>query len=203
MSGGDPLQRVAAATGPADARLAAARRAARGAIGGGRTGESLLHRLFDAIAGWIGELFGRLSAAGAAGPIGWVVLAALVVAALLLARRLLTRRPRAAARPQPAVVGAGFEEARAHAVQVAETDPREGLRLLYSALLDEVGRRHGWRRRPGSSNWWFVRRLGAATPAGSALAECTRLFERRVYGSAPTDAGDVAQLDRLATGALG
>lgn len=206
MTGGDPLRRVSAGARTADAHLAAARRAARAAIGGGHHGESLLHRLLDAIAGWIAGLLGDLSASGATGPIGDLVLVALIAAAVLLGWRLLRRRLRgdpAPAQPAAMTVSAGFEQARAEAALLAQSNPREGLRLLYTALLDEIGRRDGWRRRPGQSNWWFVRRIGAGTPAGSALAECTRLFERRVYGSAPTVAGDVALLDRLASGALG
>ena len=51
---------------------------------------------------------------------------------------------------------------------------------------------------PGRSNWTFVRRLGQATSQGAALAECTRLFEGRVYGSQPAAETDVHRVDELA-----
>ena len=70
--------------------------------------------------------------------------------------------------------------------------------MLYTALLAEIGRRRGWRTIPGRSNWTFVRRLGQATSEGGALAECTRLFESRVYGTQPAGETDVHRVDELA-----
>jgi hypothetical protein len=64
--------------------------------------------------------------------------------------------------------------------------------------LAELGRRRGWRALPGRTNWTFVRRLGPATPQGSALSECTRLFEGRVYGDLPAAGEDVHRMDGLA-----
>jgi Domain of unknown function (DUF4129) len=131
------------------------------------------------------------------------VVALLVVGAAVLASRLIPRR--LPGRPQAAGKRAGvpaYEAARAAALRLADTDPREALRLLYAAALAELGRRRGWRARPGRTNWGFVRELGPGAPEATALAECTRLFERTVYGDAPLAAADVHRADELARAVL-
>jgi hypothetical protein len=105
--------------------------------------------------------------------------------------------------PAPAArTGNGFAEARAAALRLAPADPLEALRQLYAALLREVGRRRGWRPLPGRSNWTFVRRLGPGSGQSAALAECTRLFEGRVYGSLPAAESDVRRVDELSEAVL-
>jgi hypothetical protein len=128
--------------------------------------------------------------------------AALIVGGVVLAVRLFPRR-RAAAAPGPARAPrpAAYDAARAAALRLADQDPREALRQLYSAALAELGRRRGLRPRPGRTNWGFVRAL-EATPQATALAECTRLFERAVYGDAPVAAADVHRADGLAEAML-
>jgi hypothetical protein len=85
---------------------------------------------------------------------------------------------------------------------LADQDPREALRMLYAAALAELSRRRGWRPRPGRTNWGFVRALGGTTPEAAALAECTQLFERAVYGDAPVAPSDVRRADGLAEAML-
>jgi hypothetical protein len=117
--------------------------------------------------------------------------------------RLFPRRRRGAAvatAPEPAV--AGYAAARAEALRLADDDPRAALRMLYSAALGELGRRRGWRYRPGRTNWGFVRALGPSSTQAGALADCTRLFEGAVYGDAPVAADDVRRADALAEAML-
>jgi Domain of unknown function (DUF4129) len=95
-----------------------------------------------------------------------------------------------------------YEAARAAALRMADQDPRAALRMLYAAALSELGRRRGLRPRPGRTNWAFVRVLGPSTAQARALAECTRLFERAVYGDAPVAAADVVRADGLAEAML-
>jgi Domain of unknown function (DUF4129) len=130
-------------------------------------------------------------------------LAALVVGAVVLAVRLLPRRRRASPRVAAAAAPpAAYAVARAAALDLADRDPREALRLLYAAALGELSRRRGLRARPGRTNWGFVRALGPSTPQAGALAECTRLFERCVYGDVPVAAADVHRADGLAEAML-
>jgi len=134
-----------------------------------------------------------------AGLIRLGALALLVAGAVALVVRLFPRRRRGAApetvREPPR---AGYAARRAEALELADQDPRAALRLLYAAALGELGRRRGWRHRPGRTNWSFVRALGPASPQAGALADCTRLFEGAVYGDAPVAADDVRRADALA-----
>jgi Domain of unknown function (DUF4129) len=121
----------------------------------------------------------------------------------VLAARLVPRRRRAPTAAAPAGAPAtAYAAARAAALELADRDPREALRLLYTAALAELSQRRGWRSRPGRTNWGFVRALGASTAQASALAECTRLFERGVYGDAPVATADVHRADGLAEAML-
>ncbi|MEP6641155.1 MAG: DUF4129 domain-containing protein [Gaiellales bacterium] len=127
------------------------------------------------------------------------VVAALIVGAIVLAARLVPRRRRpAATAPASAPRQTAYEAARAAALRLADQDPRAALRMLYAAALAELSRRRGWRPRPGRTNWGFVRALGQTTPEAAALAECTRLFERAVYGEALVAPDDVRRADGLA-----
>ncbi len=131
------------------------------------------------------------------------VLAALIIGAIVLAARLVPRRRRPAAEaPERAPRQTAYETARAAALRLADQDPREALRMLYAAALAELSRRRGWRPRPGRTNWGFVRALGGTTPEAAALAECTQLFERAVYGDAPVAPADVHRADGLAEAML-
>jgi hypothetical protein len=130
-------------------------------------------------------------------------LALLIAGAAALVVRLFPRRRRGAKvvpAQEPAV--AGYAAARAEALRLADDDPRAALRMLYAAALGELGRRRGWRRRPGRTNWGFVRALGPASAQAGALADCTRLFECAVYGDAPVAADDVRRADALAEAML-
>jgi hypothetical protein len=197
----DHLRLVARAARATDGELDAARRAARKAIGGGHPGHSLLHRLLRRLIDWLGQLVPGVPLGGsAAGLLVYAVLIAIAVGAVVVAIRALRRWRRAPAEtaaPRPPL-DPGFVEARAAALRLAATDPLEALRQLYASLLRELGRRRGWRPPPGRSNWSFVRRLGAGSGQGQALAECTRLFEGRVYGSLPAAEADVRRVDELA-----
>ena len=138
-----------------------------------------------------------------AGLIRLGALALLVTGAVALVVRLFPRRRRGAAAAtvrEPA--RAGYAARRAEALELADQDPRAALRLLYAAALGELGRRRGWRHRPGRTNWNFVRALGPASPQAGALADCTRLFEGAVYGDAPVAADDVRRADALAEAML-
>ncbi len=106
--------------------------------------------------------------------------------------------PGPARAPRPAA----YDAARTAALRLADQDPREALRQLYAAALAELARRRNLRPRPGRTNWGFVRALGTVTPEAKALAECTRLFERTVYGDAPVAAADVHRADGLAEAML-
>jgi hypothetical protein len=131
------------------------------------------------------------------------VLAALIVGAIVLAARLLPRPRRpAGAAPESAPRQTAYEAARTAALRLADQDPRTALRMLYAAALAELSRRRGWRPRPGRTNWGFVRALGQTTPEAAALAECTQLFERAVYGDAPVAPADVRRADGLAEAML-
>ena len=209
MTADDRVRRVSAAGHFTQARLEAARDAAESAIGVRPGSPSLWHRVESRIAHLLGSLFPNLSltpSGSLMGLLGWGLLLALVLGALwylaiwvLMGTRPSLRRGRssgsafgAAGAPVP------YADARASALRLAAANPREALRQLYAATLTETARRQGWRPRPGQSNWWFVRRLGASTTPGSALADCTRMFEQRVYGSAPTAEADVHRVDELA-----
>jgi hypothetical protein len=127
-----------------------------------------------------------------------VAIALLVAGAVALVVRMWPRRRRrhAPEREHEAVV-AGYDAVRAAALRMADEDPRAALRMLYAGALGELGRRRGWRPRPGRTNWGFVRALGPASPQASALADCTRLFEGAVYGDEPVAADDVRRADAL------
>jgi hypothetical protein len=201
MTADDHLRLVARAARATDPKLDDARRAAREAIGTGRPGHSLLRRLLRELFDWLGNLVPGVSFGGSvAGLLGYVVLAAVAVGVVVVAIRMLRRRQRgpAAAATERPPLDPGFVEARSAALRLAATDPLEALRQLYASLLRELGRRRGWRPPPGRSNWSFVRRLGTGSGQGQALAECTRLFEGRVYGSLPAAEADVHRVDELA-----
>jgi hypothetical protein len=126
-----------------------------------------------------------------------------VAGAVALVVRMLPRRRRGTAPKGPhEPVVAGYAATRAEALRLADADPRAALRMLYAGALGELGRRRGWRYRPGRTNWGFVRALGIASPQASALADCTRLFEGAVYGDAPVAADDVRRADALAQAML-
>jgi hypothetical protein len=205
----DRVRRVSAAGHFTQARMEAARDAAESAIGVRPGSPSLWHRVESRIAHLLGSLFPNLSLTPSGGLVwllAWGLLLALVLGALWygVVRLVMGRGPRLrrGRRAGTALAGAGaplpYADARASALRLAATNPREALRQLYAATLTETARRRGWRPRPGQSNWWFVRRLGPSTAPGSALADCTRLFEQRVYGSAPTAEADVHRVDELA-----
>jgi Domain of unknown function (DUF4129) len=208
MTADDRVRRVAAAGHFTQGRLEAARDAAESAIGVRSGSPSLWHRVESRIGHLLGSLFPNLSlnpGSSLVGLLGWGLLLALVVGALWYGAVWLVRgtRPNLRRRSTGGAFGAvgaplPYADARASALGLAATNPREALRQLYAATLTETARRQGWRPRPGQSNWWFVRRLGASTTPGSALADCTRLFEQRVYGSAPTAEADVHRVDQLA-----
>ena len=124
-------------------------------------------------------------------------------AVALAVRMLPRRRPRGAPQGEREAVVAGYDAVRAAALQLADEDPRAALRMLYAGALGELGRRRGWRPRPGRTNWGFVRALGPASPQASALADCTRLFEGAVYGDAPVAADAVRRADALTEEMLG
>jgi hypothetical protein len=216
VSAASHLGLAAAAARATSGRMSEARTAARDSMyRPHHGGANALDRAWHRITSWIGEFFGWLASllphfhiglGGATIPSGllYLVLAvALLVVVVFAVRGVLssprpTRRERAAA----AVPATPFDVARAEALRLALTDPREGLRVLYGALLAELGRRRGWRPVPGRSNWAFVRRLGSNSAEGTALAECTRLFEGRVYGAQPAAAADVSRVSELAEAVL-
>ena len=184
-------------------RLEPARAAARGTFfHPSASGSSLLGRLLRRLLADAGDLLGLHSLA-LGSLLQLAAIAALVIGAVVLAVRLMPRRRRpSASEPAPAPLTA-YAAARSAALDLADRDPREALRLLYAAALTELSRRRGWRARPGRTNWGFVRALGASTPQAGALAECTHLFERAVYGDAPVAAADVHRADGLAEAMLG
>jgi hypothetical protein len=202
MTAAELVDRAASESHRANSELGPAREAARGSFRTpGDGGESLLSRLF----GWLDDRFGSLFpdvsfGGGSTRIVAWVIILALAAGAI----RLLIGALQRARMPQRAPIAGdeprrpAFERARGEALRLADRDPREALRLLYAALLAEIGRRRGWRVPPGRTNWGFVRRLDPATPQGVALGECTRLFEGRVYGDTPAAPADVHRLDGLA-----
>jgi Domain of unknown function (DUF4129) len=203
VTAADRIHAVAQAARDTGDRLPAARRAALDELGGAPGGRSLLHRLFDWVLSWLNQL-GPLAPGGSviAGLVKLAILLGLVVlAAYVLVKLAGLVRSRRAPVPhrshRQSAHELRFGDARARAAELARTDPREALRLLYSTLLHELGVRRGWRPPPGRSNWSFVRRLGARSEQGAALAEATRLFEGRVYGSLRATEGDVRRVDEL------
>jgi Domain of unknown function (DUF4129) len=212
------LGRAAAASRATASRLPEARRAAADAIGVPQHGSNVFSRAWDRVQGWIGDALRwlihlvNLPSIGLGGGgsvlaliirlLTYLVIASIVIGVVVLVARALfgwKPRPRRSRYTKPeGPPPTPFEEARAHALGLARSDPREGLRLLYTALLQELGRRRGWRPLPGRSNWTFVRRLDPRSDPGAALAECTRLFEGRVYGSTPAAEPDVRRVSELA-----
>jgi hypothetical protein len=95
-----------------------------------------------------------------------------------------------------------LDRVRAQALKLAEADPLAALRLLYPALISELLQRRGWRAVAGRTNWSVVRRIGPRTPQGSALTECTRLFESAVYGHRAASRDDVVRVDELTPAVL-
>jgi hypothetical protein len=190
--------------------LATARSAAADSIQQpGTDHESLLTRLLN----WIGEQLARLlpdvtlGAGGLGGFITWLVLAALAAGCLYVIVHAVRDRP--ARRPREAAPDAErklpdlpLDRARAQALRLADADPVAALRLLYPALIAELLRRRGWRAVAGRTNWAVVRRVGPRTPQGSALTECTRLFESAVYGRRPASRDDVVRVDELSPAVL-
>lgn len=207
----DQLARAAAAARTTEPQLAAARRAARDAVGVKHSGGNWFSRQLDRFASWLADHLPNPAFSFGGGNVArlvtWMVLIAIVVGVVVLLVRAAHRwRPGAAAEPRAAVgreqPQSPFDQARSRALGMARSDPREALRTLYIALLHELGSRRGWRFQPGRSNWAFVRRLGPSSEPGAALAECTRLFEGRVYGSVPAAAGDVERVAVLADAVL-
>jgi hypothetical protein len=170
--------------------------------------ESLLTRLLN----WIGEQLARLlpdvslGAGGFGGVITWVVLAAIAVGCLYaIIRAIRDRTVRQATQAGPAGVrvhDVPLDRIRTQALKLADADPLAALRLLYPALIAELLRRRGWRAVAGRTNWSVVRRLGPRTPQGSALTECTRLFESAVYGRRVASRDDVVRVDELTASVL-
>ncbi len=202
MTAAEHVQRVGQAARETDAQLPAARRAAADALGGNPPSKSLLHRLFDWLFGWLDNLVPTL--APHSGILALLIeiavlvgLVALVVFGVVRIAGGIRGRSRSPSPVERASPEARFADVRAGAIRLARSDPREGLRLLYSALLRELGRRRGWRPPPGRSNWSFVRRLGLRSSQGEALAEATRLFEGRIYGSLQAAEADVFRVDEL------
>jgi Domain of unknown function (DUF4129) len=198
VSAADHVRGVAAARDEAVRSLPAARQAARDAVGGHPASQTLLQRFFAFLGR---ELSFALSAAGGgSGLLGYAILGGILVLLVWVVVRIVRGRgARGRVAPTPvAVSGPSFDRARSEARRLAASDAREALRVLYSGLLAEVGRRQGWRAIPGRSNWTFVRRLGPATSQGGALAECTRVFESRVYGTLAAGEADVRRVDELA-----
>jgi hypothetical protein len=199
VTAADHVRAVGAARGEAVRSLPAARRAAHDAIGGHPASQTLLQRFFAFLGRELSYVFSAVG--GGSAFLGYSILAAIVALVAWVVFRIVRGRGpggRPAKVPAAAAVSASFDQARGEARRLAASDAREGLRLLYAALLAEVGRRRGWRAIPGRSNWTFVRRLGPATSEGGALAECTRLFESRVYGTLAASEGDVRRVDELA-----
>lgn len=205
MTALEQVQRTGDAARSSADQLPAAREAAQQTFHHAHSDQSLLSALFAKLADLIGRLIPDVSpTASLTGLFGWVILLALCVGAVALVLSLIGKLRERAPSPekQPRAQRAGrptpYEEARAGALRLASSDPREALRLLYGAVLAELGRRRGWRVVPGRTNWGFVRTLGPSTDQGRALAECTRLFERSVYGDQTAGVEDVARVDALA-----
>jgi hypothetical protein len=199
----DPLARVSAAADRVGPGLDHARAAARSTFfHPSQGGPSLLGRFLS----WIfAHLGGRLDVHGSsvAGLLRLGALALLIAGAVALVVRFFPRRrPSATNATEREPVAAGYAAARAEALRLADDDPRAALRMLYAAALGELGRRRGWRPRPGRTNWGFVRALGPTSTQAGALADCTRLFEGAVYGDAPVAADDVRRADALAEAML-
>jgi hypothetical protein len=202
VTAAEHVQRVEQAARETEAQLPAARRAAAEALGGDPASKSLLHRLFDWLFGWLDDLVPSLAVHG--GILALLIeiavlvgLVALVVFGVVRIAGGVRNRSRSASPTGSVSQEARFADARAGAIGLAGSDPREGLRQLYAALLRELGRRRGWRPPPGRSNWSFVRRLGGRSSQGEALAEATRLFEGRIYGSLQAAEADVRRVDEL------
>ena len=144
-----------------------------------------------------------MHASSLAGLIRLAAIALLAAGAIALVVRLFPRRrPRRGPEGEHEPVLTSYEAVRANALRMADEDPRAALRMLYAGALGELGRRRGWRPRPGRTNWGFVRALGPASPQASALADCTRLFEGAVYGDEPVATDDVRRADALTAAML-
>ena len=206
MSAAGLVERAGEAAHRTAPQLPAAQAAARDSIRvPGQEHQSLLDRFLEWLAGILSRFVPGVHVGG--GPsalVGWLVLLALAVGLVLAVVRTVARvrgRERTATeRPNVASPPAArdFEGARREALALAAGDPQRALRILYAAVLSEVARRGGWAASPGRTNWGYVRRMGRDSPGGAALAECTTLFERVVYGHAPAAADDVRRLDALA-----
>jgi Domain of unknown function (DUF4129) len=219
VSGTDHLAQAHAAALHTAPLLPAARVAAEAAVGVPHHSEGWLTRQLSRLLDTVGDLLGRffgwlfglmpsLSFSGGGGVVGgllglitWLVVIAVVGGAVVLLALGLSRwrpkLPERSATSDGPVPETPYDQARASALSMARSDPREALRILYVALLHELGRRRGWKPPPGRSNWAFVRRLDQRTAPGAALAECTRLFEGRVYGHVTAGEGDVLRVAEL------
>jgi hypothetical protein len=207
MTAAEQVERTGEAARNAAGQLGPAGDAAEKTFHHAHNDQSLLAALVGKLFDLIGRLIPDVSpTASLVGLLEWAILIGLgagmvgLVLSLIGKARERSRLPAVEGQPRAGrpPASAGYEEARAGALRLASSDPREALRLLYGAVLAELGRRRGWRVVPGRTNWGFVRTLGPSTDQGRALAECTRLFERSVYGDRAAVADDVARVDALA-----
>lgn len=188
-------------------QLPAAQAAARDSVRvPGQEHQSLLDRFLEWLAGILSRFVPAFHPGG--GPsavVSWMVLLALAVGLVVAIVRIVAHvrgRERRAGEEQPdgaaRPAARDWESARRDALSLAGSDPQRALRILYTALLAEVARRGAWGATPGRTNWGYVRRLGRDSPGGAALAECTTVVERVVYGHAAAAADDVRHVDALA-----
>ena len=164
------LLRVHAASQTTVAKLPEARRAAAAATGVPRHGSNVFSRAYDKVTGWIGEFFRWLIhlvdlpsiGLGGGGSVLAVIfrlltyaaiIAAVVAVVFLLARALFGWKPRPRRSKPQEPLGpppTPFEEARAQRWGSLAAIPAKRLRLLYIALLQELGQRRGWRPLAGT-----------------------------------------------------
>ena len=162
---------------------------------------SLRQRAQDWVLERLAEVVDALLGAGAGGPVGWAVVAAVTVLAVVAAVRLSRRL-----RGDPVVVAAGRVDPRRSpvdwrvdaAAHAAAGEWRAALRCRWRALVADLAGRGLVDEVPGRTAGEYRRQLAAASPAvGPDFDAATDLFEAAWYGHQPADAGHAERLRAL------
>ena len=156
----------------------------------------LLDRVLGLVLDGVGRLVDLIEGAGAAGPLGLVVLVlAVLVAGVLIGRgvRRVSRSP-AAGEPTVDVAGRSAADWLADAAAAERRgDRREALRCRYRALVAEFAAAGFVEELPGRTTGEVRAEVSAAVPdAAEAFGQATDAFERAWYARGRVDADDLA-----------
>lgn len=171
----------------------------------------LLQQIFGFLAEWIGRLLEVILGAGRTGPLGLVVLLALVAAVTVLVLRFVSGVRRSAVRDAELAAGVG----RSPQEWEAEAEEHEqagrwgaALRCRYRQMLAMLAAQGLVDEIPGRTSGEYLAEAVANLPAAQAdLAAVTAAFERVWYGNEPVGGEGVREVavrvDRLGRAARG